>query len=97
MNLKLANWIIGTMKFDSEIFDFIICENFNLNVCTLGIPEIRDLEMLDELSFLTRESHKDIFEIALETKLWRKILKEESSNFEKDSIELSESEVKVYA
>ena len=74
MNLKLANWIVGTMRSDAEIFDFIIEKDFELNACALGIPEIKDLEFLDEIMVVTKYLHVEIFELAFETRWWRENL-----------------------
>jgi hypothetical protein len=95
MNVKLANWIIGTMKQDFEIFDFIIEKNFEMNICTLGIPEIKDLEMLDEIMNVTRRFHPEVFEFAFEV-YWaknnlfqhREIERKEKERMEKEQIEI---------
>ena len=74
MNLKLANWIIGAMKSDSEIFEFLKEKKYDFNLCTVGIPEIKDLDVLDELIEHVYYRSQYAFRIAFETMLWRKNL-----------------------
>ena len=76
MSLKLENWIVEETEHDFEIFDFIIENNFELNICTLGIPEINDLEMLEEIMTVTRSMHPEIFGIAFEVWWCKKCLLE---------------------
>ena len=83
------------LKDDWEIFHFIIEVNFELGACILLIPEIKDLELLDEIATVTKREHLEIAEIAMETKSWRNNLRKSWKREEERKVEKEGEREKV--
>ena len=83
------------LKDSSVIRDFIIEVGYDPYICSIVIPMIKELWMLDRLMDNVYYKSQEVFKIALETKVWRENLLNGVDEIPADSIE--ESKNKVYA
>jgi len=83
------------LKDSSVIRDFIIEVGYDPYICSIVIPMIKELWMLDSLMDHLYYRSQEIFRIALETKVWRENLLKKRDEITNDSI--GESKNKIYA